>query len=122
MIGGAVDSAFFVENFPARYALKANGGILKVDAITTGYWRWHRPHRGVWTRELDQRPSTEKWWPTRPRRWSFFLTSAAPRRALPAATCPNCPLPVSAALAMRPMLLGSVCKATGNTNPVVFWP
>jgi NAD(P)-dependent dehydrogenase (short-subunit alcohol dehydrogenase family) len=61
VIDGAIDTAFIAENFPERYALKANDGILNVDAIAENYWQLHQQHRSAWTHELDLRPWTEKW-------------------------------------------------------------
>ena len=61
VIDGAIDNAFIAENFPERYALKSNDGILNVDAIAEQYWQLHQQHRSAWTHELDLRPWTEKW-------------------------------------------------------------
>ena len=61
VIDGAIDTPFFAERFPERYALKAQDGILSPDAIAETYWQLHRQHRSAWTHELDLRPWMEKW-------------------------------------------------------------
>jgi NAD(P)-dependent dehydrogenase (short-subunit alcohol dehydrogenase family) len=59
VIDGAIDTAFIAENFPDRYALKAQQGILDPDAIAEAYWQLHRQPRSAWTHELDLRPWIE---------------------------------------------------------------
>jgi NAD(P)-dependent dehydrogenase (short-subunit alcohol dehydrogenase family) len=61
IIDGAIDTRFIAENFPARYALKAQDGILDPDAIAESYWQLHRQPRSAWTHELDLRPWLEPW-------------------------------------------------------------
>lgn len=61
IIDGAIDTRFIAENFPERYALKAQDGILSPDAIAENYWNLHKQHRSAWTHELDLRPWMEKW-------------------------------------------------------------
>jgi NAD(P)-dependent dehydrogenase (short-subunit alcohol dehydrogenase family) len=61
IIDGAIDTQFIAENFPERYASKAQDGILSPDAIADNYWHLHRQHRSAWTHELDLRPWMEKW-------------------------------------------------------------
>jgi NAD(P)-dependent dehydrogenase (short-subunit alcohol dehydrogenase family) len=61
VIDGAIDTAFIAENFPARYALKDQDGILSPMAIAENYWTLHRQHRSAWTHELDLRPWMETW-------------------------------------------------------------
>jgi len=61
IIDGAIDTAFIRDNFPERYALKAEGGILDPDAIAENYWLIHRQPRSAWTFELDLRPWMERW-------------------------------------------------------------
>lgn len=61
LIDGAIDTAFIRDNFPERYALKAEDGILDPDAIAENYWQLHRQHRSAWTHELDLRPWREQW-------------------------------------------------------------
>ena len=59
IIDGAIDTRFIAENFPQRYALKSQDGILDPDAIAECYWQLHRQHRSAWTHELDLRPWME---------------------------------------------------------------
>jgi NAD(P)-dependent dehydrogenase (short-subunit alcohol dehydrogenase family) len=61
VIDGAIDTAFIRDNFPERYALKEQGGILDPDAIAENYWRLHLQPRSAWTHELDLRPWLENW-------------------------------------------------------------
>lgn len=61
IIDGAIDTAFIRDNFPERYALKAQAGILDPDAIAENYWRLHLQPRSAWTHELDLRPWIETW-------------------------------------------------------------
>ena len=61
IIDGAIDTQFIAENFPDRYALKAQDGILSPDAIADNYWNLHCQHRSAWTHELDLRPWMEAW-------------------------------------------------------------
>ena len=57
---GAIDAAFIRDNFPERYALKAQDGILNPDPIADQYWMLHRQPRDAWTHELGLRPWIEK--------------------------------------------------------------
>jgi len=61
VIDGAIDTAFIAQNFPERYALKDQDGILNPDHIAEAYWQLHRQPRSAWTHEMDLRPWTEKW-------------------------------------------------------------
>jgi NAD(P)-dependent dehydrogenase (short-subunit alcohol dehydrogenase family) len=61
VIDGAIDTAFIAQNFPERYALKAQGGILDPEHIAEAYWQLHCQPRTAWTHELDLRPWTETW-------------------------------------------------------------
>ena len=61
VIDGAIDTPFIAENFPERYAKKADEGILSTEAIAENYWNLHRQPRSAWTHELDLRPWTETW-------------------------------------------------------------
>ena len=61
VIDGAIDTQFIAQNFPERYALQAEGGILDPDAIAENYWQLHRQQRSAWTHELDLRPWMETW-------------------------------------------------------------
>ena len=61
VIDGAIDTPFIAENFPERYAKKAEDGILSPDVIAENYWNLHRQARSAWTHELDLRPWSENW-------------------------------------------------------------
>jgi NAD(P)-dependent dehydrogenase (short-subunit alcohol dehydrogenase family) len=61
VIDGAIDTAFIADNFPERYALKAEEGILNPEHIAEAYWQLHCQPRSAWTHELDLRPWTETW-------------------------------------------------------------
>jgi len=61
LIDGAIDTQFIAENFPERYALKAQDGILNPDHIADAYWQLHQQPRDTWTHELDLRPWIERW-------------------------------------------------------------
>jgi short-subunit dehydrogenase len=60
VIDGAIDTAFIRENFPERYALKDQDGILNPEHIAENYWMLHMQPRDAWTHELDLRPWMEK--------------------------------------------------------------
>ena len=60
VVDGAIDTGFIRDNFPERYALKAQLGILNPDHIAEAYWMLHRQPRDAWTHELDLRPYMEK--------------------------------------------------------------
>ena len=60
IIDGAIDTAFIRDNFPERYALKAQDGILNPDHIADAYVMLHNQPRDAWTHELDLRPYMEK--------------------------------------------------------------
>jgi short-subunit dehydrogenase len=60
IIDGAIDTEFIRENFPERYALKTQDGILNPDHIADAYWMLHSQPRDAWTHELDLRPHMEK--------------------------------------------------------------
>ena len=59
IIDGAIDTAFIRDNFPERYALKDQAGILAPDHIAEQYWQLHCQPRDCWTHELDLRPWME---------------------------------------------------------------
>lgn len=61
IIDGAIDTEFIRGNFPERYALKEQGGILDPQAIADAYWMLHGQQRSAWTHELDLRPWMENW-------------------------------------------------------------
>jgi short-subunit dehydrogenase len=60
VVDGAIDTAFIRDNFPERYALKDQDGILDPDHIADQYWMLHDQPRDAWTHELDLRPWMEK--------------------------------------------------------------
>ena len=60
IIDGAIDTAFIRDNFPERYALKNEDGILAPEHIADTYWFLHQQPRDAWTFELDLRPYMEK--------------------------------------------------------------
>ncbi|ARB47453.1 SDR family oxidoreductase [Alloalcanivorax xenomutans] len=59
IIDGAIDTAFIRDNFPQRYALKEQDGILNPEHIADAYWTLHQQPRDTWTHELDLRPWME---------------------------------------------------------------
>jgi short-subunit dehydrogenase len=61
IIDGAIDTAFIRENFPERYALKDQDGILNPEHIADAYWQIHCQPRDAWTFEFDLRPWIERW-------------------------------------------------------------
>lgn len=61
IIDGAIDTEFIRSNFPERYALKEDAGILDPEAIAAEYVRLHHQPRSAWTHELDLRPWLERW-------------------------------------------------------------
>ncbi|MET3445702.1 SDR family oxidoreductase [Ralstonia sp. 1138] len=61
VVDGAIDTAFIRDNFPERYALKDQDGILNPEHIAENYWYLHTQPRDAWTHELDLRPWIERW-------------------------------------------------------------
>ncbi len=61
IIDGAIDTAFIRDDFPERYKLKEQDGILDPDAIADAYWAIHAQPRSAWTHEFDLRPWVETW-------------------------------------------------------------
>ena len=61
IVDGAIDTEFIRTQFPERYALKAQEGILDPDHIAENYWYLHTQPRDAWTFELDLRPYMETW-------------------------------------------------------------
>ncbi|MEM1389924.1 MAG: SDR family oxidoreductase [Pseudomonadota bacterium] len=59
IIDGAIDTQWIKQNFPDRYALKDQDGILDPDAIADAYWQLHMQPRSAWTHEMDLRPWME---------------------------------------------------------------
>ncbi|ASK35587.1 SDR family oxidoreductase [Alloalcanivorax mobilis] len=60
IIDGAIDTAWIRDNFPERYKLKEQDGILNPEHIADAYWMLHQQPRDAWTHELDLRPWMEK--------------------------------------------------------------
>ena len=61
IIDGAIDTEFIRSNFPERYALKDQQGILSPDSIAEAYWQIHQQPRDAWTHETELRPWMENW-------------------------------------------------------------
>jgi NAD(P)-dependent dehydrogenase (short-subunit alcohol dehydrogenase family) len=61
VIDGGIDTETIRTNFPERYALKKQDGILNPEHIAENYWHLHQQPRDAWTFELDLRPYMEKW-------------------------------------------------------------
>lgn len=61
IIDAAIDTEFIRENFPQRYALKEQDGIVNPESIAESYWQLHRQPRNAWTHEMDLRPWIETW-------------------------------------------------------------
>jgi len=61
VVDGAIDTEFISTNFPERYALKEQDGILNPEHIAENYWYLHSQPRDAWTHEIDIRPYMEKW-------------------------------------------------------------
>ncbi len=60
VVDGAIDTEFIRSNFPERYALREEDGILQPDHIAENYWYLHSQPRDAWTFELDLRPWMER--------------------------------------------------------------
>lgn len=61
VVDGAIDTDFIRDNFPEKYALKDQDGILNPEHIAENYWYLHSQPRNAWTFELDLRPWNERW-------------------------------------------------------------
>lgn len=61
IVDAAIDTEFIRDNFPQRYALKEQEGIVNPEAIAESYWQLHRQPRNAWTHEMDLRPWIEPW-------------------------------------------------------------
>lgn len=61
VVDGAIDTAFIRDNWPDKYALKDQDGILDPEHIADNYWFVHSQPRDAWTFELDLRPWMERW-------------------------------------------------------------
>lgn len=61
IVDGAIDTEFIRENFPQRYALKDQQGIVNPEHIAEMYWQIHCQPRDAWTHETEIRPWMETW-------------------------------------------------------------
>jgi NAD(P)-dependent dehydrogenase (short-subunit alcohol dehydrogenase family) len=61
VIDGAIDTEFIRSNFPDRYALKDQQGILSPEHIANAYLQIHQQPRDAWTHETELRPWMENW-------------------------------------------------------------
>ncbi len=61
VIDGAIDTEFIRSNFPERYALMEQGGILNPEHIADLYWQLHQQSRDAWMHETEVRLWTEPW-------------------------------------------------------------
>ncbi|WLG94296.1 SDR family oxidoreductase [Pseudomonas sp. FP198] len=61
VVDGAIDTDFIRNNFPEKYATRAEDGILDPEHIAENYWYLHTQPRDAWTFELDLRPWNERW-------------------------------------------------------------
>lgn len=61
IIDGAIDTEFIRTNFPQRYALKDQQGILSPESIAQAYLTIHQQPRDAWTHETELRPWMEPW-------------------------------------------------------------
>lgn len=61
VVDGAIDTEFIRTNFPDRYHLKDEGGIVNPEHIADLYWQLHMQPRDAWTHETEIRPWMEPW-------------------------------------------------------------
>ena len=61
IIDGAIDTEFIRSNFPDRYRVKNQQGIVNPDSIAEAYWQIHQQPRDAWTHETELRPWLESW-------------------------------------------------------------
>ncbi|WP_028216361.1 SDR family oxidoreductase [Paraburkholderia oxyphila] len=61
IIDGAIDTEFIQSNFPQRYALKEQDGIVNPNSIADAYYQIHMQPRNAWTHETELRPWMEAW-------------------------------------------------------------
>ncbi len=61
VIDAAIDTEWIRTNFPERYALKEQQGIVNPDSIAEAYWQIHNQPRDAWTHETELRPWIETW-------------------------------------------------------------
>jgi len=60
VVDSAIDTQWIAENFPDRYALGAQDGLVKPEDIAEIYWQLYKQPRSGWVHELDMRPYLEK--------------------------------------------------------------
>lgn len=61
VIDGAIDTEWIRSNFPERYALKDQQGIVNPESIADAYWQIHQQPRDAWSHETELRPWMERW-------------------------------------------------------------
>ncbi len=61
VIDGAIDTEFIRTQFPERYALKEQQGIVNPEHIADLYWQIHQQPRDAWIHETELRPWLETW-------------------------------------------------------------
>ena len=61
VVDGAIETEFIRTNFPERYALLDQGGVVSPDSIGEAYWQIHQQPRDAWTHEMELRPWMETW-------------------------------------------------------------
>ena len=61
VIDGAIDTEFIRTQFPERYALKEQQGIVNPEHIADLYWQIHQQPRDAWIHETELRPRLETW-------------------------------------------------------------
>ena len=61
VIDGAIETEFIRRQFPDRYALKEQQGILSPEHIANAYWQIHQQPRDAWSFETELRPWIETW-------------------------------------------------------------
>ncbi len=117
VIDGAIDTDFIRENFPERYALKDQDGILDPEHIAEPVLDAAPRSRATpgptsWTCGPGWRPSDE------PRAWSSIFDFGSPTAYLAWTQLPRLARETGARGAREPCLLGGVFKATGNRSPM----
>ena len=61
VVDGAIDTEFIRTNFPERYKLLEQGGMVLPESIAEAYWQIHRQPRDAWTHETEIRSWLETW-------------------------------------------------------------
>lgn len=56
IIDAAIDTAFLRDNFPERFALKDQDGIVQSSSIANAYWNLHEQSRDAWTTRWSRGP------------------------------------------------------------------